>query len=511
MITNQMQKLINNNFLASQKSMKNEKIVVDNFCDSKYWENDYPKWYQEINSLQLKAANKLSESLNCDARQNRTRRTENCLQQIGLWPLAPALIIKKLMKISRCNDLTFLWFLMESFYKDSDHNYESEHIYNINEQLIMTCIAYLDLTMTLKGLETILLPFVQYKDANLLQIQLEEKLLSRLSSLQQSKDNDGQIVSCSAGNLRRVQTNKGGHEKKGRKVLSEVTLAKNNVSIKLKRLDDNSLCKWENEKAPKSILFTSKEHNNELSSSRENLKPFQGINVCRDQRKKILKKRKDRKRSKRITLANSSSSTSSLSSFSSLILSSLSFSSNSSLPLEKRSEPMKKSQPIFTMNNIRASISEPISAQFKKEKASGDKLNYPEVLNFGANIDDNLKLRRAVIEAIDEDVARLKGLENKENFSSDNFIDKLTQRALNIKNGNESFCNEMAKYYNPFHFDKHNVDLNDKDQHMIDMLAKALKYLAKDPVYILAGMPESYKHPILREWFQLRYDVCHCS
>ncbi|XP_067633189.1 uncharacterized protein [Eurosta solidaginis] len=115
---------------------------------------DMPDWYRGLSSFQLRATNGLMSALRDDLEQNTTYRVRNILIAIGLRPMVSKDKVRFTMKLSRGNDLAFLWFLKDSFYK-SDEPTES---YNLNEQILLTCIAHLDLLFTLRGLDSVLPP-----------------------------------------------------------------------------------------------------------------------------------------------------------------------------------------------------------------------------------------------------------------------------------------------------------------------------------------------------------------
>nr|XP_014091466.1 uncharacterized protein LOC106618301 [Bactrocera oleae] len=119
---------------------------------------DVPAWYRGISPFQLEAADELANSIRDDVAQETSHRVHNCLSRLGLIPAVRDKDLKMLMKLSGGNDLAFLWFLMELYYKKPGVEYKS-----LNEQLILTSIAHLDMITTLRELDNILPPGHQSK------------------------------------------------------------------------------------------------------------------------------------------------------------------------------------------------------------------------------------------------------------------------------------------------------------------------------------------------------------
>ncbi|XP_067633192.1 uncharacterized protein [Eurosta solidaginis] len=114
---------------------------------------DIPPWYRAYSKFQLKAANELQAAIRDDVEQETTHRIRHCLSVLGLVPLPKSKNLQLLMKLSGGNDLAFLWFLMEFYYKTP-----GDTEYSINEQIILSGIAHLDMITTLRGLDRILPP-----------------------------------------------------------------------------------------------------------------------------------------------------------------------------------------------------------------------------------------------------------------------------------------------------------------------------------------------------------------
>lgn len=126
---------------------KNEKKLIKKFLRNK----DVAPWFRGTSIFHLQGANELFNAIRDDTEQRTVHRVRQCLNMIGLDPIAPAKDLKFLMKLSQGNDLAFLWFLMERYYKGAESK-----MYNINQQLICSAICHLDMITTLRELDKIL-------------------------------------------------------------------------------------------------------------------------------------------------------------------------------------------------------------------------------------------------------------------------------------------------------------------------------------------------------------------
>ncbi|XP_016963876.1 uncharacterized protein LOC108033780 [Drosophila biarmipes] len=148
---------------------------------------DCVPWYRGMSALQTEACDGLLHALRDDMEQESTYRVRRCVHQLGLHPLVNTSQIKVLMAMSQGNDLAFLWFLWELAYKsppkcrkdggDSDSEY-----FTVNEQLLLSGIAHLDMPSTLRALDALLPPATQPKKRNSQKIKATQKLSSRLAS-----------------------------------------------------------------------------------------------------------------------------------------------------------------------------------------------------------------------------------------------------------------------------------------------------------------------------------------
>lgn len=127
--------------------MAEYKTIIDKFLSKK----NVAPWFRGSSHYQIQGADRLFSALRDDAEQRSTHRVRACLNLIGLEPMITSKQITFLMKLSRCNDLIFLWFLMEIHYKTPKPG-----PYCVNEQLICSSICHLDMIPTLRQLDKIL-------------------------------------------------------------------------------------------------------------------------------------------------------------------------------------------------------------------------------------------------------------------------------------------------------------------------------------------------------------------
>ncbi|EDV32252.2 uncharacterized protein Dana_GF15738 [Drosophila ananassae] len=139
------------------------------------------QWYRGMSQVQTGACDRLLHALRDDMEQESTYRVRRCITQLGLHPLVKSSHIRAIMTISQGNDLAFLWFLWESAYKKprTDHDPETPP-YSVNEQLLLSGIAYLDMPATLRALDSLLPPpshstkFVQKTEARKTSIKVRQ-------------------------------------------------------------------------------------------------------------------------------------------------------------------------------------------------------------------------------------------------------------------------------------------------------------------------------------------------
>jgi len=112
------------------------------------------KWFRGTSTFQIKAADDLQNALRDDVEQNTTHRIRAVMQSLGLEPPMKTRLLRGVMKMSKCNDLAFLFGIMTVFYKKN----KTGKGYSLNEQIIMSTIAHLDMIATLRELDRILPP-----------------------------------------------------------------------------------------------------------------------------------------------------------------------------------------------------------------------------------------------------------------------------------------------------------------------------------------------------------------
>lgn len=128
------------------RDMQRQREFVDKYMRS----IDVPDWYRGLSSFQYRAARNLLYAIRDDLEQDTSHRVREILNTIGLRPPLSKKNVRFVMKLSRGNDLAFLWFLKDLYYTTQEPGY------NTNEQLILSCIAYLDLIFTIRGLDNLL-------------------------------------------------------------------------------------------------------------------------------------------------------------------------------------------------------------------------------------------------------------------------------------------------------------------------------------------------------------------
>ncbi|ALC41339.1 ssp5, partial [Drosophila busckii] len=115
---------------------------------------DVPKWYLGLSGYQQTAIKEMYNDLRDDFEQGTSFRVEKGLARLGLDPLVSKKKIRTMVKLSRGNDLAFLFFMLEGYYKTARRNGE----YSTNEKLLMVAMANVDLMETLRELDRILPP-----------------------------------------------------------------------------------------------------------------------------------------------------------------------------------------------------------------------------------------------------------------------------------------------------------------------------------------------------------------
>ncbi|XP_030385101.1 uncharacterized protein LOC115632195 [Scaptodrosophila lebanonensis] len=116
------------------------------------------RWYRGLSTEQLQAAENLRPAIRDDTEQGTTYRVERCLHSLGVSPKIPSRYLKIVMNVSHGNNLAFLWFLWEAYYKRKNGEDIENKYYSVTEQLILSAIAHLDMPATMRELDQILPP-----------------------------------------------------------------------------------------------------------------------------------------------------------------------------------------------------------------------------------------------------------------------------------------------------------------------------------------------------------------
>ncbi|KAH8287898.1 hypothetical protein KR018_006785, partial [Drosophila ironensis] len=117
------------------------------------------RWYRGMSGVQTESCDALLHALRDDMEQGSTYRVRNCMAGLGLSPMVKSSTIRTIMSISQGSDLAFLWFLWESDYKQAYRLDDSDpKQYTVNEQLLLSAIAHLDMPATLRALDSLLPP-----------------------------------------------------------------------------------------------------------------------------------------------------------------------------------------------------------------------------------------------------------------------------------------------------------------------------------------------------------------
>ncbi|KAH8369446.1 hypothetical protein KR009_011247 [Drosophila setifemur] len=109
-------------------------------------------WFTNLSDFQVQAIEDLRVAIRDDSAEGTLYRTQFCFCRLGLDPVVPARILRKLIAMCRGSDLAFLYFLMEACYKGPEFDY--------SQQILTAGIMYLDLEMTMRELDKILPPGV---------------------------------------------------------------------------------------------------------------------------------------------------------------------------------------------------------------------------------------------------------------------------------------------------------------------------------------------------------------
>ncbi|BFF93314.1 uncharacterized protein DMAD_11188 [Drosophila madeirensis] len=109
-------------------------------------------WHRGLPLSQIRAACDLQTALSLDLEEETTHRVKDCLMRLGLCGQLDFCLLHKTMQLSRGNNLAFLYFLYTMQY-ESEYPHKK---YTLNEQIILSAIAYLDMPATIEALDKIL-------------------------------------------------------------------------------------------------------------------------------------------------------------------------------------------------------------------------------------------------------------------------------------------------------------------------------------------------------------------
>uniref|UniRef100_A0A182PRA5 DUF4771 domain-containing protein n=1 Tax=Anopheles epiroticus TaxID=199890 RepID=A0A182PRA5_9DIPT len=119
-----------------------------------------PLWFQELTDEQCAICDQFLDAIGEDTDERTFHRTERLLRELGIYPVCPRRILRTALILCNGNDLSFIWLLLELHYirspgKDSASQTKD---YSVNERLLLSAITHLDMMTTLRGLEKVLPP-----------------------------------------------------------------------------------------------------------------------------------------------------------------------------------------------------------------------------------------------------------------------------------------------------------------------------------------------------------------
>ncbi|XP_022208120.2 uncharacterized protein LOC111064678 [Drosophila obscura] len=109
-------------------------------------------WHRGFSLAQIKAACELQTELSHDLEEETTHRVYDCLRRLGVSGQLDCCLLDKIMQLSQGNNLAFLYFLYTLLYASQCPHRK----YTLNEQVILSAIAYLDMPATIEALDKIL-------------------------------------------------------------------------------------------------------------------------------------------------------------------------------------------------------------------------------------------------------------------------------------------------------------------------------------------------------------------
>ncbi|KFB49681.1 hypothetical protein ZHAS_00017982 [Anopheles sinensis] len=119
-----------------------------------------PMWFQELTDEQCSICDQMLDAIGDDLDESTIYRSKNLLRKLGIFPVCQDRIIRTALILCNRNDISFLWLLLELWYIRRPRKTEVTHEtgYSINERLLISSIAHLDMVTTLRGLDMVLPP-----------------------------------------------------------------------------------------------------------------------------------------------------------------------------------------------------------------------------------------------------------------------------------------------------------------------------------------------------------------
>uniref|UniRef100_A0AAG5DML4 Uncharacterized protein n=1 Tax=Anopheles atroparvus TaxID=41427 RepID=A0AAG5DML4_ANOAO len=120
-----------------------------------------PMWFQELTDEQCSICDQILDAIGDDLDERTFHRSKGLLRKLGIFPLCQDRITRTALMLCNRNDISFLWLLLELYYirrPGRTGTTELEAGYSINERLLLSSIAHLDMMTTLRGLDMILPP-----------------------------------------------------------------------------------------------------------------------------------------------------------------------------------------------------------------------------------------------------------------------------------------------------------------------------------------------------------------
>ncbi|XP_053671008.1 uncharacterized protein LOC128721294 [Anopheles nili] len=119
-----------------------------------------PLWFQELTDKQCTLCDQLLDAIIDDTDERTFHRTQEILKNLGVYPSCPRRVLRTALILCNRNDISFVWILLELHFirRPAKEVAGREKDYSINERLLLSAIAHLDMMTTLRGLEKVLPP-----------------------------------------------------------------------------------------------------------------------------------------------------------------------------------------------------------------------------------------------------------------------------------------------------------------------------------------------------------------